>query len=678
MSGSSTLSVGGLASGMDTNSIIDSLVSMEQQKVTRIQKRQTNAETTLSTYGKLKSQMSAFKDKATSMSTMDGFNLYKSNSADPDIVDIETNGKGIEGSFAIDVKQMASSLKVASKSFSDSTASLGFTGILRISTSASHQASNPGKPESTYVDVAVNASDALTDIASRINSATGTGATASVLNLSSGDTRLVLTGVDTGASGFKVSDPDTTDGSDIASALGLTSGTSQSEADFSFRLATGGAAKGTSKLTEIFAGVGKTIAAGDTITYLDKAYTVGADNTLGDMLRQMAVDLKTTEGNITLDNSGRIVVKGGVDVSTLAVKHTSVADGTSQVLGSMESKTGFSNLIQQGQDAFYTLNGLSMQNSSNSDQDALEGATLLLRKVSGSSGPTQVDVDRDDAAIKGRVQEFVDSYNSLLTMIKSNTSVSIEKVKGPDGKTQNAPSYGPLAGEFSVDALKNQMQTIMTSSIESLGGKTKFTSLASIGITTDSKEGTMKIDSTKFDKALATDFDGIRRLFAASGWASDPRVTVGRWGTDTKTGTYQVDTVGNTITNVKGDGSLDDTSTVAANRADNLLVSRSGNSSGMMINAPSSAGTTKVTFVRGIADQIQQLYAKVTNSQDGALTTATKNVQNRIGDISKQADAQQTRVDSYKDRLVKQYSAMEKSISKIKSQSTSFMSQIGR
>ncbi|MEN9353119.1 MAG: Flagellar hook-associated protein 2 C-terminus, partial [Fibrobacterota bacterium] len=75
---------------------------------------------------------------------------------------------------------------------------------------------------------------------------------------------------------------------------------------------------------------------------------------------------------------------------------------------------------------------------------------------------------------------------------------------------------------------------------------------------------------------------------------------------------------------------------------------------------------------------IAQLYARVTNFADGALTSATKSTQNRITDISKQVDAQQTRVDNYKERLVKQYSAMEKSMQKVKGQSSSFMSQIGR
>ena len=679
MSSASTLSVGGLASGTDTNSIIDQLVALEQQKVTKIQKRQATAETTLSTLGKLKSQLATFKDKATGLSTINGFSIYKSNSSDSDTADIQTgaDGKGVEGNFAVDVKQLASSLKVASNSFADATAALGFSGTLRISTSAAHQASTTGTAGSTYVDIGVNASDALSDIAARINTATGSGASATVLNVSSGDTRLVLTGVDSGAAGFTISDPNASVGSDLAKALGFTSGSTRSESDFSFRLAAGGAAKDSSKLTDIFTGVGHTIAVGDTLTYLDKAYTVTADNTLGDVMRRMATDLGTAEGNISLDNSGRIVAKG-VDVSTLAVKLTRASDGSSQVLGSMESKGAFANVIQEGQDAFYTLNGLSLQSAANSDQNALDGATIELRKTTGSSGPVQVEVARDDAAIKGKVSEFLDSYNSLIGMINSNSTVTIEKSKDADGKTVNTPTYGPFVGESSVAALKNQLRSIMTSSIEALSGKTKFTSFASIGITTDAKEGTLKLDDTKFNKALSSDFDGVRRLFAASGWSSDPHVTVGRWSNTTKTGNYEIDTVGNTISNLRADGSVDPNSTVSANRSDNLLVSRDGNSSGMMLNAPASVGTAKVTFVRGVADQISQLYNQVTDYASGTLTSASKSTQSRIDDFTKHISEQQDRVDSYRQRLVNQFTAMEKSMQNIKSQSNSFMSQIGR
>jgi flagellar capping protein FliD len=168
----------------------------------------------------------------------------------------------------------------------------------------------------------------------------------------------------------------------------------------------------------------------------------------------------------------------------------------------------------------------------------------------------------------------------------------------------------------------------------------------------------------------------VRRLFVASGWSDNPKVIVGRWSNDTKSGTYSVNPFTGFLTNAGEDPQLAIPTLMSRSTA--TLASRSGNSKGLILNAPTDAGTANVTFSRGVADQIAQLYARVTNFADGALTSATKSTQNRITDISKQVDAQQTRVDNYKERLVKQYSAMEKSMQKVKGQSSSFMSQIGR
>jgi len=44
-------------------------------------------------------------------------------------------------------------------------------------------------------------------------------------------------------------------------------------------------------------------------------------------------------------------------------------------------------------------------------------------------------------------------------------------------------------------------------------GNGKFRNLAEIGITSDPKTGTLKIDATKVKKALADDYDGVAELF---------------------------------------------------------------------------------------------------------------------------------------------------------------------
>lgn len=265
-----------------------------------------------------------------------------------------------------------------------------------------------------------------------------------------------------------------------------------------------------------------------------------------------------------------------------------------------------------------------------------------------------------------------------MKFIKENTAITIKESKDAQGKTVNTPISGPLTGEFSASSIKNQLQSILTSAIPQLASKTQYTSLASIGITTTAKTGELTMDEAKFKKALNNDFDGVRRLFASSGWTNNPGVTVGHWSKDTKAGTYAFDTATGRYAQMLPDGTVDSSTLATAKRNGNLMILNSGGAAGMFLDGAPEAGTGSAHFVRGVADQIAQLYAKLTSYNDGSLNSATKSVQQRSADISKQVAQQQSRVDSYKDRLSKQFNAMEQAMQKIKSQNSSFSSQLGR
>jgi len=690
MSNAGTLAVGGLASGIDTNSMMDSLVSIEQQKVTNIQKKQESAKTTLSAFGQLKSQLSTLKDKAAALSTMDGFSLYKSTSSDDSVANIVGTGSGVQGTFSVGVNQLASGLKISSKDFTDAITSQGNSGTLRFATTAEHQKSNP---DQTFVDVVIRPEDALSDIAAHINAASGANVSASILKLAEGDTRLVLTGLETGADGFKVTDPNATTTidpttlkpivTDLANALGFTSASmpDKSVSAFSLRQTSGGAATEDTLLTDLFVGVGLKVAVGDYIeTGSATPLVVTADTTIQDLLAQTETQLGAAPGSLELDNSGRIVVSAeNVDVSKLTYKLDLASDKDNYVtLSGFKQQKTFANVVQEGQDAFYTLNGLSLQSSKNEDTSTVQGATIQLFQTSGSDNPVQITVARDDDAIKKSVQDFLDAYNGIQKFIKENSAITIKESKDAQGKTVNTPISGPLTGEFSASSIKNQLQSILTSAIPQLASKTQYTSLASIGITTTAKTGELAMDEAKFKKSLNNDFDGVRRLFASSGWTNNPGVTVGHWSKDTKAGTYAFDTASGRYAEVLPDGTVDSSTLATAKRNGNLMILNSGGASGMFLDGAPEAGTGSAHFVRGVADQIAQLYAKLTSYNDGSLNSATKSVQQRSADISKQVAQQQSRVDSYKDRLSKQFAAMEQSMQKIKSQNSSFSSQLGR
>ena len=263
--GSSTsgISFSGLASGIDTSSMVEQLVALEQQKVKTVQKKQSQTQLHLTALGSLQSMLSTLSSDAKNLSKLTSFSKFASSSSDDKVATITGTDDGLEGSVGVNVRQLATSLKVASKSLPGSTTALNASGTLTLSKSA---AAIKADPSAKTVDITIAEGDSLKEIASKINAASGSGITASIMNYGNGETRLMLNGVDQGADGFSLTEAT---GGNVLSKLGLTkSSTSTQASDFNLRLATGGAAVGTSTLGSLYTGIGaNNLAAGDKIDF---------------------------------------------------------------------------------------------------------------------------------------------------------------------------------------------------------------------------------------------------------------------------------------------------------------------------------------------------------------------------------------------------------------------------
>jgi hypothetical protein len=66
-------------------------------------------------------------------------------------------------------------------------------------------------------------------------------------------------------------------------------------------------------------------------------------------------------------------------------------------------------------------------------------------------------------------------------------------------------------------------------------------SLTLVGVKTDAKTGEMSVDSAKFQKALATKFDDVTRLFTAYGYSDNGAVSYGRSFRTTTAGIYTIE-----------------------------------------------------------------------------------------------------------------------------------------
>jgi len=673
----SAFSVGGLVSGLDTNSLISGLTSIEQQKVTAVQKRQNQAQTTLSSLGDLQSKFMGFAALARSMNDVKDFDVYQATSSDATTVELQGGTEGLEGSFAVRVQQLASSWKVSSQKYSSATTDLNLAGTLTLSRASASVTADPSKPT---VDISINHGDTLKDIASKINSADNAGVSATLITVASGDVRLMLTSVDPGSNTFTMS---SSGGDDIASALGvMTSGTQTRTSDFSLRQAAGGAATSATKLSDLFTGIGaNNIGSTDSITLTGTDSTGAAiaggtkfppdppdpvsgplkDATVGQLAAWMGAKLGAT---VTVDSSGRLSAKrsNGTAID-FSLAMTTGSTGTLQ-LGTSSDQRSFTNVIAEGRKAFYTLNGLSVASDTNTDETTLSGAKVVMKNVTAATDPdVQLTLKRDDTAIEKKVSDFLDSYNGLMSFIDDKSTATIKETTDSNGQKIKTFIAGDFTGQTSVQTLKQTLQQMMTSEVSNLTGKTVYTSFASVGITTSKDDGTLGLDTTKFQKAMNNDFEGVRRLFANSAWTSNSGATVGGWTQDTKSGSWTVNPSANTIGGV------------AADRNGDVISGNTGNMLGLGITAPSSLSPFQATFSRGVAGLVEQFYNSATTI-GGILRDAKTSVANQVSDYGKQVDTTQARVDAYRQTLVSQFSGLEQTMLRLKSQSSSFMSQI--
>ena len=182
MSSSPTISFSGLASGIDTTSVITQLAATAQKPVALLQSKEVGFTTQLGDWQNFNTQLSALQTAATALNQPSTYTTASATSSNPAVASITTLPGATFGSHALSVTQLAQAQKVVSSSVSSSSTALGKSGSFTLN----------GKT------IQVNSSDALADISVKINAAK-TGVSATVVNVGPNDFRITLTSNQTGA-----------------------------------------------------------------------------------------------------------------------------------------------------------------------------------------------------------------------------------------------------------------------------------------------------------------------------------------------------------------------------------------------------------------------------------------------------------------------------------------------
>ncbi len=209
-----SISSPGVGSGLDVNSIITQLVAVERVPLTKLETEAKALETKLSTYGKVKSAISALRDAASALTRSDTWSRTTGATSDPSAATVTTGANTKAGSYSIQVHQLAAAQSNASGVFTSADAPVGEgTLTIELGTWGPGQGSFTPKVGATAVQISAGPpAQSLAQLRDKIN-ASGAGVIASVLTDSTG-ARLVLRSSLSGASNaFRVTVADS-DGND--------------------------------------------------------------------------------------------------------------------------------------------------------------------------------------------------------------------------------------------------------------------------------------------------------------------------------------------------------------------------------------------------------------------------------------------------------------------------------
>lgn len=197
-----TISSPGIGSnGLDVNGIVTKLVAVESQPITLLQKKGSQIQSTISSWGTVKSQLSAIQDAASALLDKTTWASRTVSSSNSSAVTGSVITGALAGNYSVSVTQLAQSQTTLSSGITSGSA-IGSAGRLDIQV-GTWSGNTFTQGSSSTVSVTVNATDTLSDIASRINSA-NSGVSASVVT-SGGQDKLVVRGANTGDSnGFQI------------------------------------------------------------------------------------------------------------------------------------------------------------------------------------------------------------------------------------------------------------------------------------------------------------------------------------------------------------------------------------------------------------------------------------------------------------------------------------------
>ncbi|MCH8127316.1 hypothetical protein IIC38_15370, partial [candidate division KSB1 bacterium] len=175
-----SFSIGGLASGLDTQSILSSLISLERRPIILLNGRKDDFIKRQDAWKQVNSKLQSLKSVIDDIRKKSDFNLYiteTDDTATKESLSLTATSSASAGSHSVIIMALASAQKYGSSAFTSKTTALNLSGEFLVNQKA----------------VSISSTDDLVDIVDKINNANAK-ATASIIQVDSTDFRLIING----------------------------------------------------------------------------------------------------------------------------------------------------------------------------------------------------------------------------------------------------------------------------------------------------------------------------------------------------------------------------------------------------------------------------------------------------------------------------------------------------
>lgn len=473
--------------------LIQQLVAVERQPISRLQSQRDQLEVRRSVYEQVDTKLSGLEDLATELAagSTSIFDAKTVTSSDTDVLTATVTSSAAPATYDISITTLAQAHRVRSDQQTYSDQALNLSGTFVIGGAASRSVAN-----------------AVT-VANTVDGFGTASVTGGLTELGTG-TYYVEVRDNNGTYQFRVVD---SEGNAVAIDDANDGGTATTTNWQNLSLVQGSTFDTGRGLTITFGtgpfttGTRGNGAASVDYTAQGASITVSTTDTLAD-IRDAINGATYADGNEVVASivDNYLILEAANTGTTHQIAASDTSGTVLQDLGVLDGGGAFKTTLQTAVDASFTVAGISVTRSRNTNLDnVISGVTLNLLQE-GASATATLTVARDTTSIRAKISDFLNTLNSLLDYLQQQMEVTVNEEAG-------TYSRGPLAGQTTFQQLR---QNLIRDLMEPLSGVTgnNPSRLSEVGITLSADTLHFSIsDNAALDSTLASNFQGVAALF---------------------------------------------------------------------------------------------------------------------------------------------------------------------